>query len=59
MNKRRLAELVPRAPGENDDVLAARAVNAQPWEPPPGMLKRQCPWCRYLGSPADLFKTAR
>jgi hypothetical protein len=26
----------------------ARAVNAQPWEPPPGMTKRQCPECRYF-----------
>jgi hypothetical protein len=25
----------------------ARSVNAQPWEPPPGMVKRQCPKCRY------------
>jgi hypothetical protein len=34
----------------------ARAINAQPWEPPPGMVKRQCPECRYffalLPSPA-------
>jgi hypothetical protein len=27
---------------------AARTVNAQPWEPPPGMIKLQCPQCRYL-----------
>jgi hypothetical protein len=27
---------------------AARAVNAEPWEPPPGMIKRQCPECRYF-----------
>jgi hypothetical protein len=26
----------------------ARAFNAQPWEPPPGMVKRQCPECRYF-----------
>jgi hypothetical protein len=26
----------------------ARAVNAQPWEPPPGMVKRRCLRCRYL-----------
>jgi hypothetical protein len=26
----------------------ARAINAQPWEPPPGMVKRQCPECRYF-----------
>ena len=39
---------MPRTPGQNDDVLAARAVNAEPWEPPPGMVKRQCPACRYF-----------
>jgi hypothetical protein len=26
----------------------ARAVNAQPWEPLPGMVKRRCLRCRYL-----------
>ena len=31
-----------------DEEADARAINAQPWEPPPGMVKRQCPHCRYL-----------
>jgi hypothetical protein len=26
----------------------ARAVNAEPWEPLPGMVKRRCLRCRYL-----------
>jgi hypothetical protein len=26
----------------------ARAVNAEPWEPLPGMVKRQCPACSYF-----------
>ena len=26
---------------------SARAVNAEPWEPLRGMVKQQCPWCRY------------
>ena len=26
----------------------ARAVNALPWEPMPGMVKRRCDWCRYF-----------
>ena len=30
-----------------EDETSSRAVNAQPWDPPPGMLKRQCPECRY------------
>jgi hypothetical protein len=46
MNKRRLAESV-RHGGFMDDEAAARAVYAEPWEPMPGMLKRQCPECRY------------
>ncbi len=25
----------------------ARAVNAEPWEPPPGMVKKRCSQCRY------------
>ena len=32
---------------ELDAEASARAVNAEPWEPPPGMVKRQCPRCRY------------
>jgi hypothetical protein len=30
-----------------DEEAIARAVNAEPWEPLPGMVKRQCPECRY------------
>jgi hypothetical protein len=30
-----------------DEEADARVINAQPWEPPPGMVKRQCPECRY------------
>jgi hypothetical protein len=25
----------------------ARAINATNWQPLPGMVKRQCDWCRY------------
>jgi hypothetical protein len=31
-----------------DEEADARAINAQPWEPPPGMVKRQCSHCRYF-----------
>jgi hypothetical protein len=31
-----------------DAEAAARRVNAEPWEPMPGMVKRQCPVCRYF-----------
>jgi hypothetical protein len=31
-----------------DAEAASRAVNAEPWKPMPGMVKRQCPECRYL-----------
>ena len=34
--------------GMRDEAADARATNAQPWEPPTGMLKRQCPECRYF-----------
>ncbi len=26
----------------------ARAINAEPWEPPPGMVKKRCSRCSYL-----------
>jgi hypothetical protein len=28
--------------------VEVRAINAQPWEPLPGMVKRQCPCSRYF-----------
>jgi hypothetical protein len=31
-----------------NDEADARAINAQPWEPLPGMLKRECPECQYF-----------
>ena len=42
-----------------DEEPDARAINAQPWEPPPGMIKRRCSACRYffaapITSPAAL-----
>ena len=43
-----------RAGGFADAEAAARAVNAEPWEPMPGMVKRQCSKCRYLfAAPVD------
>jgi hypothetical protein len=48
MNKRRLEEAVPRAGGFAPAEAAARAINAEPWEPLPGMVKLQCAWCHYL-----------
>lgn len=29
------------------DEEEARAINAEPWEPMPGMVKRRCDWCLY------------
>ena len=38
----------------HDAEAAVRAVNAEPWDPPPGMVKRQCPRCRYFfAAPKD------
>jgi len=32
----------------------ARAINAEPWEPLAGLVKRLCPQCRYFfASPVD------
>ena len=31
-----------------EDEATSRAISAQPWEPLPGMEKRQCPECRYF-----------
>jgi hypothetical protein len=30
-----------------DEEAAARAVNAEPWEPLPGMVKLRCTTCHY------------
>ena len=38
---------MPRTRGQTDDGVAARAVNAEPWEPLPGMVKKRCSQCRY------------
>jgi hypothetical protein len=48
MNKRRLGEAVLHAGGFATEEAAARLINAEPWEPMPGMVKRQCPECRYF-----------
>jgi hypothetical protein len=43
---------IPAAAAEAE--ATARGINAQPWEPMVGMVKRQCPQCRYFfASPAD------
>ncbi len=34
--------------GINEQEAEARAVNAEPWEPPPGMVKLRCPRCFYF-----------
>ena len=49
MNKTRRETAVPTNRHEAD----ARAANAGPWEPLPGMMKRQCPMCRYFFAAAE------
>jgi hypothetical protein len=44
LNKRRAARLRPEP---EDAERMARAVNAEPWEPLPGMVKKRCSQCRY------------
>jgi hypothetical protein len=46
--KKRSGRTVLRAGGFAEAEAAARAANAEPWEPMPGMVKRQCPQCRSL-----------
>ena len=46
-----------RAGGFANAEAAARAANAEPWEPMPGMVKRQYPDCRYWS--ASAARTAR
>jgi len=48
MNKRR------GKPVPEDAEAVARRVNAQPWEPLPGMVKLRCPDCHYWFAAADL-----
>jgi len=43
MNKMRRATAVLLAGGFVTQEAEARAVNAEPWKPMPGMEKRQCP----------------
>jgi hypothetical protein len=44
LNKRRPAKLRPEP---EDAETLARAVNAEPWQPLPGMVKRRCLRCGY------------
>jgi hypothetical protein len=45
---------VARKPASDEAEAEARAINTEPWEPPLGMVKRQCPRCRYFfAAPAD------
>ena len=54
MSKRRPDEAVLRGGRPADEAARARAINAEPWEPLPGMVKQQCSWCRYLfAAPQD------
>jgi hypothetical protein len=51
--------MTKKPPKAEEMEAAARAINAQPWKPLLGMVKRQCPQCRYffawpLGSPDAL-----
>jgi hypothetical protein len=47
MNKQQPGEAVLRG-GLASEEANARAINAEPWEPLPGMTKEQCQQCRYF-----------
>ena len=51
MNKMRRETAVLRAGGFVSEEVAARAVNAEPWEPAPGMEKLRCPARAATSSP--------
>ena len=43
-----------------EDEATSRAVNAEPWQPPPGMVKRQCSDCHYFfAAPLDAAERRR
>ncbi len=42
-----------RGYGMSEKEADARAINAEPWEPPPGMERRHCPHCRYFFAAAS------
>jgi hypothetical protein len=43
-----------RKPAAEEAEAEARAINAEAWEPPLGMVKRQCVRCRYFfASPVE------
>jgi hypothetical protein len=48
MNKRQPGEAVLRGGLASEEEVAAQAINAEPWEPLQGMVKQQCPECRYF-----------
>jgi hypothetical protein len=39
---------MPRKPAAVEAEATARAINAEPWTPAAGVVKRQCPRCRYF-----------
>jgi hypothetical protein len=47
MNKRQPGEAVLRG-GLASEEVAPRSINAEPWDPLPGMVKAQCAECRYF-----------
>ena len=50
MNEKRPGTAVPDGePGETE----ARQINAEPWRPLAGMVKRRCPRCRYWFAVAE------
>jgi hypothetical protein len=46
--------MTKKPPKAEEAEAEARAINTEPWDPMPGMVKRLCPQCRYFfASPAD------
>jgi hypothetical protein len=39
-----------------EEEAETRLINAQPWDPSPGMVKRQCSWCCYPFAAPNWFE---
>ena len=52
--------MTKKPPKAEEAEVEARAINTGPWEPMAGMVKRQCPRCRYFfASPVESTERRR
>ena len=51
--------MAQRVPPATALAVAARFLNVEDWDPLPGMIKRQCPSCRYLFAAPSISEEPR